>query len=186
MLFAPGMRHARIALGPSCGSFTLTVRSNVYGDSVYIDGEAMGSTRLDLELPPGVHTVRVEKPDFVPWEKEVELEPGESRTVRTELERLAPPAPVAGEVFQDRLRDGAPGPEMVVIPAGELWMGSPESEAGRNADERRHQVTVPQAFALGRTEVTVAEFERFVQSTGYRTDAERDAGGVDGCYAYDR
>jgi formylglycine-generating enzyme required for sulfatase activity len=34
-----------------------------------------------------------------------------------------------------------------------------------------------QTFALGRTEVTVAQFRRFIESTGYRTDAEGQLGG---------
>ena len=59
-------------LAPLQEKARLTVRSNVYGDRVYIDGQAMGSTRLDVELAPGRHTVRVEKEDYVPYEETVE------------------------------------------------------------------------------------------------------------------
>ncbi|MEA3278010.1 MAG: SUMF1/EgtB/PvdO family nonheme iron enzyme, partial [Pseudomonadota bacterium] len=38
---------------------------------------------------------------------------------------------------------------------------------------------------MARTEVTVGEYRRFVEATGYRTDTEKDAGGKDGCYAID-
>jgi formylglycine-generating enzyme required for sulfatase activity len=66
---------------------------------------------------------------------------------------------------------------MVVIPAGEFLMGSPKSEAGRRDDEGpQHQVRIGKAFALGRKELTVGEFGRFVQASGYRTSAEKDAG----------
>jgi formylglycine-generating enzyme required for sulfatase activity/serine/threonine protein kinase len=73
--------------------------------------------------------------------------------------------------------------EMVRIPGGCFQMGSPASEKGRSDDERRHQVCV-EAFEIGQHEVTVAEFQRFTVATGYRTDAERNAGGEKGCYAW--
>lgn len=77
-----------------------------------------------------------------------------------------------GTVFQD-----CPDcPRMVVIPAGEFAMGSPATEAGRGVDEGpQRQVSITQPFALGRSEVTVAEFRRFVDESGYKTEAERDS-----------
>ncbi len=91
--------------------------------------------------------------------------------------------PQPGQVFRDTLSDGTRGPALVVIPAGEFQMGSPESEAGRGSDERRHRVKIEKTFALGQYEVTVGEFRRFVDAAGYRTDAERDVG-AKGCYAW--
>ncbi|WP_376696529.1 SUMF1/EgtB/PvdO family nonheme iron enzyme [Wenzhouxiangella sp. EGI_FJ10305] len=86
----------------------------------------------------------------------------------------------AGETFQDC----TDCPEMVVIPAGSFRMGSPSGEADRDNDEGpQHNVSIP-AFALATTEVTVGEFRRFVEVTDYRTDAEKSAGGDDGCFAY--
>ena len=81
-----------------------------------------------------------------------------------------------GEVF----RDCGGCPEMVVLPVGEFMMGSPEDEEGRYDDEGpRHRVVIGKRFALGRYEVTVGEFRRFVEATGYETLAERD--GAVGC-----
>jgi len=66
------------------------------------------------------------------------------------------------------------GPEMVIIPAGRFRMGSPESDDEANSDERPdHDVEIAGAFALARCETSVGEFRRFVEETGYRTDAER-------------
>lgn len=100
-----------------------------------------------------------------------------------ERDKAAVPAATwpAGVVFQDAFKDGSGiGPEMVVIPAGHFLMGSLESEAGRDKDEGpQHEVSVKK-FALGKTEVTVGEFRRFVRATSYKTEAERDVG-AQGC-----
>ncbi len=71
-------------------------------------------------------------------------------------------------------------PEMVLIKAGCFHMGSPESEARRNSDEKQHQACIKD-FMLGRQEVTVGEFKRFVEATGYRTDAEKNTA-KEGCF----
>ena len=85
-----------------------------------------------------------------------------------------------GTVFQDCPEC----PRMVVIPAGDFTMGSPASEAGRGVDEGpQRQVSIAQGFALGRSEVTVAEFRRFADESGYRTEAERDVRAL-GCSGF--
>jgi formylglycine-generating enzyme required for sulfatase activity len=70
------------------------------------------------------------------------------------------------------------GMELVRIPAGEFWMGSPEEETGRLPNEGpRHRVRIRRPFYLGAREVTVGEFRQFVEATGYVTEAERDIEG---------
>ena len=55
----------------------------------------------------------------------------------------------------------------MVIPAGQFMMGSPEGELYRfNNEGPQHEVTIPRAFALGKYEVTRAEFEVFVREVG--------------------
>ena len=69
--------------------------------------------------------------------------------------------------FQDKLKDGTPGPMMVRIPAGEFDMGS--SGSSRHADERpRHRVKVRE-FAISKHEITFAEYEKFVAATGRKS-----------------
>lgn len=54
------------------------------------------------------------------------------------------------------------------IPAGQFLMGSPENEAGRQSSEGPlHRVSIPHPFAIGIHDVTVAEYRRFIEATGY-------------------
>jgi formylglycine-generating enzyme required for sulfatase activity len=62
-------------------------------------------------------------------------------------------------------------PMMVVVPAGHFMMGSPESEKGYDESEGpQHQVTIAQPFAVGKTEVTFAEWDACV-AAGACTEA---------------
>ena len=65
---------------------------------------------------------------------------------------------------------------MVYIKGGTFTMGSPANEPERINDEVQHQVTVS-SFYMGKYPVTVGEFQRFVNATRYRTEAEKDRGG---------
>ncbi len=77
-----------------------------------------------------------------------------------------------GEFFQDC----AHCPEMVVVTEGEFLMGSPSAEGGRWEDEApRHRVAIPGPFAVGRYEVTFAEFDACHRDGGC-SHAPRDAG----------
>lgn len=84
-----------------------------------------------------------------------------------------------GDVFRDRLQDGSQGPEMVVIPSGSFRMGD-ISGSGDDNQKPVHRVTINKPFAMGETEVMRGDFALFVNSTGYRTEAEKG----DGCYIY--
>jgi len=61
------------ASAQSKATVNLTLRSNVRGDKVYIDGQYKGSTRLDLKLPKGRYNIRVEKDGHTPYEKAIDL-----------------------------------------------------------------------------------------------------------------
>jgi len=66
-------------------------------------------------------------------------------------------------------RNPKDGMQFMRIPAGSFTAEVPD-DAGQTAPQT---VTFPDDFWLGRTEVTVGQFRRFVQETGYVTDAEK-------------
>jgi formylglycine-generating enzyme required for sulfatase activity len=90
------------------------------------------------------------------------------------------------------------GMKLVLIPPGEFDMGSTQEEVDLllkeareenypswyvehlPAEAPRHRVRLTRPFYLGACEVTVGAFRRFVDATGYKTDAEKDGkGGYD-------
>lgn len=110
---------------------------------------------------------------------ELNLDPG-----RDEAELLLPY--IAGEqgpgdAFTDRLADGSGAPQMVIIQTGTFKMGSPLTERGRDPGEGpQRSISIFQPIAVGKYEVTVAEFTKFVEATGY------DAGDACKTYTQDR
>ena len=81
-----------------------------------------------------------------------------------------------GQVFTDALKFGARGPQMVVVPHGAFRMGAAvDADAEQASDSERpaHYVRFDRGFAMSRTEVTVDQFRRFVEASGYRPTATR-------------
>ena len=65
------------------------------------------------------------------------------------------------------VRECAACPEMVVVPAGDYLMGSPDGEAGREKNEGpMHRVTIAGPLAVGKYEVTFAEWDACVVAGG--------------------
>jgi formylglycine-generating enzyme required for sulfatase activity len=62
----------------------------------------------------------------------------------------------------------------ILLPPGKFIMGSPTGEGAREANEVQHEVTLSKPFFLGIHDVTRGQFRRFVEETGYVTDAESD------------
>jgi formylglycine-generating enzyme required for sulfatase activity/serine/threonine protein kinase len=54
--------------------------------------------------------------------------------------------------------------EMVLIPAGNVMMGSPASEEGRSADETQHEAILMKPFYMGKYEVTQEQWEAVIGS----------------------
>jgi formylglycine-generating enzyme required for sulfatase activity len=54
------------------------------------------------------------------------------------------------------------GMKFILIPAGSFIMGSPESEMGRQKDEKQHKVIISKSFYMSETEVTQGQWNRLV------------------------
>ncbi len=97
----------------------------------------------------------------------------EAEAKRRATDPIAALIPGSRQSARDRTVDGSECPEcpeLVVVPAGSFTMGSPTGEAGRDSDEGpQHTVTIRQPFAVGKFEVTFAEWEACY--------AERESGG---------
>jgi sulfatase modifying factor 1 len=80
-------------------------------------------------------------------------------------------------ITPDLITTRAGGIKLKLIPAGTFQMGSPDDDKDTNNDEKpQHEVRIS-AFYLGVTEVTRGQFRRFVDETGYKTEAENDGKG---------
>ncbi|HEW97617.1 MAG: hypothetical protein DRR16_33025 [Candidatus Parabeggiatoa sp. nov. 3] len=69
----------------------------------------------------------------------------------------------AGKIIQDRIADGYYGPDMVWIPTGRFRMGDIQGK-GESNERPVHWITI-KGFAIGRYEVTFAEYDRFANAT---------------------
>lgn len=72
------------------------------------------------------------------------------------------------------------GMKFVRIPKGTFKMGSPMSDKDRYENETQHEVTLSRDFYMGLYEVTRGQFRKFVEDTGYKTEAEEG----DGAYGW--
>lgn len=79
-----------------------------------------------------------------------------------------------GQAFTDALGAGGRGPQMIVVPHGAFTMGSRNDDPAGDANERpARNIRLERGFALSVNEVTVGEFRRFVEATGFKTRAVR-------------
>jgi len=139
-----------LELEPALGS--LVVRSNVSGDRLSIDGKVIGSTGKTVHsLTPGEHQITVEKPGYQAWTQTVTVAAARTTTLRATLTAD----------FNAKACDYCP--EMVKIPGGTFRMGDIQGGGG-SVEKPVHSVTI-QPFAMGKYEVTFAEYDRFTQAT---------------------
>ncbi len=73
---------------PARSTGKLTVRSNVFGDTVLINGKPYGSSALEIELNPGTYEVEVTKGGFQNWRQSIYITRGSDQTIVAELQKF--------------------------------------------------------------------------------------------------
>jgi len=158
----------RVGLGDNRQTITLQrlqvpLRVNVTPSNarVTLEYELEGLQRVrpygsDIKVPTGTVTLVARAPGYRTERRRVNVG-SDGLTLNMVLEKFQV---TPGEKFQDRLRSGGMGPELVVIPAGSYQMG--DATGAGAADERpRHGVVLTQPLAVGVYEVTVADYARY-------------------------
>ncbi|KAF7769265.1 hypothetical protein PUND_a0359 [Pseudoalteromonas undina] len=163
----------------------LTLRSNVHGDEVFINDISVGSTRLVTRLPRGLHKLEIRKEGYIPYKARIDLK--KTRTLFAKLEKksesIAAPTKKREQIIQ---ADCPKGMEVdtqpptvdssaVIIPVGTFKMGDIN---GNGLENERPVVekTISESFVMQSKEVTVGAFEKFVNETQYKTEAEKGKG----------
>ncbi|MEM6999061.1 MAG: SUMF1/EgtB/PvdO family nonheme iron enzyme [Pseudomonadota bacterium] len=108
-------------------------------------------------------------------EDEAEEEPAEETVVKEASEKVAEATEQAKPekteaaadtetTFQDNLKSGGKGPQMVWIPDGKFTMGS-----NKQSEERpKHEVSI-RKFAVSSREITIAEYSQYATAEGVKT-----------------
>jgi formylglycine-generating enzyme required for sulfatase activity/uncharacterized caspase-like protein len=169
---------------------TLAIRGRLGGIEVWLDDEKVGITEAGTalvvgNLAAGRYTLKARKDGHDSWQRAVEVAANERSDVVIDIAAPGPPVIVRG----------ADGADMVLVPAGEFWMGSTPQEIDRAKDECRKVIRVEAScrtwmdreaprhrvyldgYYIDRYEVTNERFERFVRATGHRTTAQRQGEG---------
>ena len=89
-----------------------------------------------------------------------------------------PDAPLAADATPRTLRDCPGCPELVIVPPGEVTIGSAPDTVDRGANEGpKRRIRLARALAVGRHEITRGQWREFVEATERPT--------ADGCQYYD-
>jgi formylglycine-generating enzyme required for sulfatase activity len=159
--FLEGLNGAR----SSNGMVTLESVAAHVKDTVPVDAKRVISVRANQD--PEVETKTIGKPVVLAKLAQKEKPPlltgsPDARRVK-ELQRLW--AEYLGVPVEEKVDlGGGVKMELVLIPPGKCWMGSPATEADRAKDEEQHEVTLTKAFYLGKHEVTQEQWQQVMGS----------------------
>ena len=151
--------EVRAKLEPKPGA--LEVSSEPSGAKVRVDGKEVGVTPYSGWVSAGKeHTVFISVEGYRFESRKITVQPEGKEVVLVVLEELK-----AGEMGAPTII-GQDGAEMILIPAGEFIMGSPEGE-GDNNEQPQHTVFLD-AFYIDKYEVTNAQYKQFMDATGHK------------------
>lgn len=151
---------------------------------IYLDGQFIGKGSRIVEAlsPNSTHRVELRKAGHEARVVTVYIKSAAETTVDVQLVPLdavakpaaGQPVELAGDAsitgFRDPLKSGGRGPEMVVLRGGTYRRGS---ERGESDELPMRSVSIG-SVAIGKYEVTVAEYRQYAQSRGLPTTSDDD------------
>jgi serine/threonine protein kinase/formylglycine-generating enzyme required for sulfatase activity len=168
----------------------LIVLENVPRDAeVLVDGAKVNVTwpglgkPLEIRAVPGQHKVEVKKEGFKTFGEVVTVKADDSDEITVRLEPLVAdrPDPKRAEPIRPQPARVEPTPvpiessqtitnsiamKLILIPAGDFLMGSPDSDGDAEANEKpQHRVRIARPFYLGATEVTQGQYRAVTGAT---------------------
>ncbi len=147
----------RLSLSLEAQIGVIDVISEPVGAQIIVDGVVAGATPQQLSLTALPHDLEVRLDGYAIQTRAVTPRPGFPQEWRVELEQLNA---LTGSGYA-RTVETSLGQELRLILPGEFTMGSSRREQGRRTNEVLRPVQISEAFYLGRTEVTNAEFRAF-------------------------
>ena len=161
----------------------IDLRITAPGAELYVDDVRRASVpaiedfRLQLRVPAGTHRIelrRGQRNRYYDMRSTLEVAVPDEAVVRTVPPPLAPvPLPRAAEHVAETvaalLRD------LVTVPAGSFFMGTPDEGEVSEYELPRHKVQIARPFLLGRHEVTFDQWDACVADKGCSTAPDDSA-----------
>jgi formylglycine-generating enzyme required for sulfatase activity len=158
---------------PAVTHAKLTIRSNVYGDTVTLNGDEKGSTKLDLQLKAGTYELEISKKGYRSWKRSLQIHAGNNQTIYAKLKKI--PKQTKAVVKNDvkvvkkliykrdslpiSIRESITGMELIKIPSGCFQMGSNNGTAN---EKPKHRVCITDDYYLGKYEVTQDQWQKIM------------------------
>lgn len=148
-------RRLELALVAQIG--VIDILSEPVGAQLLVDGVAVGATPQQLTLTALPHDLELRLDGYAVQTRTVTPRPGFPQEWRVELEQLDA---LTGSGYPRTVQTSL-GQALRLILPGEFTMGSSRREQGRRTNEVLRTVQLSEAFYLGITEVTNAQFRAF-------------------------
>lgn len=146
------------------------------GAEVFVNGQFKGECPLDIQVAAGSFKIvakkKVDAERERVFEQEFRIGDGVAKKVEVQLSE----AQYSTDYLAKNRVQGQPGkifrdcpecPEMVILPPGLFTMGSPASGPDRRTNEGpQHKVSIAYALAVGKYEVSFAEWDACVATGG--------------------
>lgn len=147
---------------------SLSFTSIPSGASIKVDGKNIGITPIDsYRLEQIEHEIVVEHPMYLTLREALDLSGAYNNKQHFVLEHGNTENQKFdfGEIFMDKLEVGGHGPLLVAIPVTSFIMGDLTGK-GKPNELPNHKVNLEKSIAIGITEITFADYDKFTSETG--------------------